>query len=75
MTHNNKIKFSLGLILILAAFIGVVVLFYFMIDQNRMTQNKMFQMEVQFWLNLQTAYDLWHALKRHQKKLPLKKAG
>ncbi len=32
-----------------------------------------FQMEVQFWLNLQAAYDLWHALRLHEKKQPLKK--
>ncbi len=31
-----------------------------------------FQMEVQFWLNLQSACDLWHALQQHTKKAPLK---
>lgn len=33
-----------------------------------------FQMEAPFWINLQAAYDLWHAQKQHQKKPPLKKA-
>ena len=27
-----------------------------------------FEMEVQFGINLQAAYDLWHALQTHQKK-------
>jgi antitoxin HigA-1 len=30
-----------------------------------------FQMEAQFWINLQTAFDLWHAMQKHQKRLPL----
>ena len=34
-----------------------------------------FQMEVQFWINLQAAYDLWHALRRHTKKMALVKAS
>jgi len=33
-----------------------------------------FQMESQFWINLQSAYDHWHALQSHQKKAPLKSA-
>jgi len=32
-----------------------------------------FQMEAQFWLNLQSAYDIWHAMKAHQHKPPFKK--
>lgn len=34
-----------------------------------------FQMEAQFWINLQAAYDLWHALQRHTKKEALIKAS
>lgn len=36
-----------------------------------------FQMEVQFWINLQAAFDLWHAQRRHKPKtiLPTPKAG
>lgn len=34
-----------------------------------------FQMEVQFWLNLQAAYDLWHALKGRRRKPALKLAS
>jgi len=31
-----------------------------------------FQMEVQFWINLQSAFDLWHALQSHKAKPALK---
>lgn len=34
-----------------------------------------FQMEVQFWINLQAAWDLWHAMKTHQKRPPISKAS
>ncbi|MEB3287161.1 MAG: HigA family addiction module antitoxin [Vampirovibrionales bacterium] len=30
-----------------------------------------FQMEVQFWLNLQAAFELWHARRKHKTKKPL----
>ncbi|TNF66052.1 MAG: addiction module antidote protein, HigA family [Gammaproteobacteria bacterium] len=31
-----------------------------------------FEMEVEFWINLQSAYDLWHAKQKHKKSKPLK---
>lgn len=31
-----------------------------------------FQMEAQFWINLQAAYDLWHAMQIHETKPALK---
>lgn len=34
-----------------------------------------FNMEVQFWINLQMAYDLWHALRVHTKKPPIPKVS
>lgn len=34
-----------------------------------------FQMEVDFWVNLQTAYDLWQAMKDHKTKRPLNDIG
>ena len=34
-----------------------------------------FQMESQFWIKLQAAYDLWHALQKHTKKAPLPKVS
>lgn len=34
-----------------------------------------FQMEVQFWINLQAAYELWHALRQHSPKPALNKAS
>jgi addiction module HigA family antidote len=34
-----------------------------------------FKMEPQFWLNLQINWDLWHAMQKHQKIKPLKKAA
>ena len=34
-----------------------------------------FQMEAQFWINLQTAYDIWEARKLHKKVPPLKKVS
>lgn len=33
------------------------------------------KMEPEFWLNLQHNWDLWHALKTHQKIKPLRKAA
>ncbi|MGE0200497.1 MAG: HigA family addiction module antitoxin [Candidatus Melainabacteria bacterium] len=33
-----------------------------------------FAMSAGFWLNLQTDYDLWHAVQGRRKKSPLKKA-
>jgi addiction module HigA family antidote len=31
-----------------------------------------FNMEVEFWLNLQRDWDLWHALRKHKRIKPLK---
>lgn len=33
------------------------------------------QMEAQFWINLQSAYDLWYALRHHTKKEALIRAS
>jgi addiction module HigA family antidote len=34
-----------------------------------------FQMEPQFWLNLQQNWDLWHAMKEHKNIKPVDKAA
>ena len=34
-----------------------------------------FQMEPQFWLNLQQNWDLWHAMKKHKNIKPVDKAA
>lgn len=34
-----------------------------------------FQMEPQFWLNLQQNWDLWHAMKKHKNIKPMDKAA
>lgn len=34
-----------------------------------------FQMEVQFWINLQQAHDLWHAMRHHTPKTALNRAS
>lgn len=34
-----------------------------------------FEMEPEFWLNLQSNWDLWHAKRRHQKIKPLDEAA
>jgi addiction module HigA family antidote len=32
-----------------------------------------FQIEAEFWLNLQSHWDLWHAIQKHKRIKPLKK--
>lgn len=34
-----------------------------------------FNMEAQFWLNLQREWDLWHALRKHKMIKPIKRAA
>ncbi|OJA00947.1 addiction module antidote protein, HigA family [Rickettsiella grylli] len=38
---------------------------------SALTLAEAFQTEPEFWLNLQSSWDLWHSLKKHRKVKPL----
>ncbi len=42
---------------------------------SALTLGDVFQMEPDFWLNLQKNWDLWHAMQYHKRIRPLKEAA